>query len=108
MEVVVLTAVQAPTNVEKGKEIVTLMPTAVAVWNVAKAMVLVTIAILHWDSLRIMTAAMNQVRLIKSIYIFCICVYICRESEFVENCTSSTLKTLKSSPNKLWMTVVYN
>jgi hypothetical protein len=31
MEVVVLTAVQAPTNVEKGKEIATLMPNALAV-----------------------------------------------------------------------------
>ena len=31
MEVVVLTAVQAPTNVEKGKEIATLMLNVVAV-----------------------------------------------------------------------------
>ena len=31
MEVVVLAAAQAPTNVEKGKEIATLMLTAVAV-----------------------------------------------------------------------------
>ena len=74
MEVVVLAAVQAPTNVEQVKEIVTLMPTALAVWNVAKAMVLVTTAILHWDSLGIMTAAMNQVRYFKSIYIF---LYVC-------------------------------
>ena len=58
MGVVVLAAVQAPTNVEKGKAIATLMLDAVAVWNVAKAMVLMTTAILHWDSLLIMTAAM--------------------------------------------------
>ena len=73
MEVqVVGTAAQAPTNVEKGKEIATLMPTAMAVWNVAKAMVLMTTAILHWDSLLIMTAAMNQVRHFKTFTFFVI------------------------------------
>ena len=86
MEVVVLTAVQAPTNVEKGKEIATLMPNALAVWNVAKAMVLMTTAIIHWDSLLIMTAAMNQVRYFKGIYIFFTFVCICRDREFVKNC----------------------
>ena len=84
------------------------MPTALAVRNVAKAMVLVTTAILHWDSLLIMTAAMNQVRHFKTFTFFCTCVCICRENAFVENCKSSTLKTVESRPNKLWKTVVYN
>ena len=53
-------AAQAPTNVEKEKEIVTLMPTVVAIWNVA-----LTTVILPWDSLLIMTAV-NQVRHFKA------------------------------------------
>ena len=57
---VVGTAAQAPTNVEQGKEIVTLMPTVVAIWNVA-----LTTVILPWDSPLIMTAV-NQVRHFKA------------------------------------------
>jgi hypothetical protein len=71
-------------------------------------MVLMTTAIIHWDSLLILTAAMNQVRHFEAFTFFCMCVCICRDHEFVENFTSSTLKTVESRPNILWMTVVYN
>ena len=66
MGVVVGPAAQAPTNVEQGKEIVTLMPTVVAILNVVKAVEMMTTVILPWVSLLIMTAAMNQVRHFKA------------------------------------------
>ena len=62
---VVLAAAQAPTHVEQGKEIATLMLTVEAVWNVEKAMDLMTTVLLPWDSLLIMTAV-NQVRHFKA------------------------------------------
>ena len=71
-------------------------------------MVYQTTVIIHWDSLLILTAAMNQVRQFKAFNFFCMCVCVCRESEFVENWKYSTLKTVESRTNKLWMIVVYN
>ena len=47
MEQLVQPVVQAPTNAEKGKETVTLMMTARAIWNVARAVVMITTAIKH-------------------------------------------------------------
>ena len=58
MGVVVGPAAQAPTNVEQGKEIATLMPTVVAIWNVVKVMEMMTTVILPWDFLLIMIAVM--------------------------------------------------
>ena len=69
-------------------------------------MEMMTTVILPWDFLLIMTAAMNQVRHVIAFTFFGMCV--CRESEFVEKCNSSTFKTVESRPNKLWMTAVYN
>ena len=66
MGVVVLAAVQAPTNVEQDKEIATLMPTVVAIYNVVKVVEMMTTVILPWDFLLNMTAAMNQVRQFKA------------------------------------------
>ena len=54
MEVEEHPAAQALTNVHQGKEIVTMILTVLAIWNVAK-----TTVILPWDSLVIMTAVMS-------------------------------------------------
>ena len=59
MGVVVGPAAQAPTNVEQGKEIATLMLTVLAIYNVVKTTVSLHS---HSHSLQLMTAAMNQVR----------------------------------------------
>ena len=67
---------------------------------------MMTTVTLPWDFLLTLTAAMNQVRHFKAFTFFGMCV--CRESEFVENCKSSTLKNVESRPNKLWMTAVYD
>ena len=66
MGVVVLAAVQVPTNVEQDKEIATLMPTVVAIYNAVKVVEMMTTVILPWDFLLNMTAAMNQVRHFKA------------------------------------------
>ena len=55
MEVEEHPAAQALTNVHQGKEIVTMILTVLAIWNVAK-----TTVILHWDFLVIMTVVMSQ------------------------------------------------
>ena len=47
MEVEENPAAQAPTHVEQGTETATLMMTALAIWNVARAMVLITTVIIH-------------------------------------------------------------
>ena len=74
MGVVVLAAVQVPTNVEQDKEIATLMPTVVAIYNVVKVVEMMTTVILPWDFLLNMTAAMNQVRHFKAFRNFFVCV----------------------------------
>ena len=74
MGVAVGLAAQAPTNVKQVKEIATLMPTVVAIRNVA-----LTTVILPWDSLLIMTAV-NQVSHFKAFTFFSMCVWICGES----------------------------
>ena len=56
MEVEEQPVAQALTNVEKGKGIVTLILNALEVWNVARAMVLMTTV--DQDSLIIMTVVM--------------------------------------------------
>ena len=71
-------------------------------------MEMMTTVTLPWDFLLIMTAVMNQVRHVKAFTFFGMCVWVCRESEFVKKCNSRTLKTVESRPNKLWMTAVYN
>ena len=54
MEVEERPVAQALTNVKQEKEIVTMILTVLAIWNVAK-----TTVILPWDSLVIMTAVMS-------------------------------------------------
>ena len=71
-------------------------------------MEMMTTVILPWDFLLILTAAMNQVRHFIAFTFFGMFVCVCRESEFVENCNSSTIKPVESRPNKLWMTAIYN
>ena len=71
---------------------------------------LMTTVLLPWDSLLIMTAAMNQVRHIKELkkqFLF-VFTQICSKSELVENCKSSPSKTVENRPKKPWMTVIYN
>ena len=60
MEVEETLAAQAPSNVGQGKEIATPMSTVLAIWNVARAMVLITTAILPLDFCQQTTAAMKQ------------------------------------------------
>ena len=59
-EMVGLPVAQAQINVVKEKEIVTLIMTALAVWNVGKAVDLMTIVIPLLGFLLHMTAAMTQ------------------------------------------------
>ena len=84
MEVEEVLVAQAPTNVEQGKEIATLMLTVAAIYNVVKVVEMMTTVILPWVSLLIMTAAMNQVRHFKApkkVFLFVQCLFRL-ESEF--------------------------
>ena len=60
MEMVGVLVAQAQINVVKEKEIVTVIMTALAVWNVGKAVDLMTIVIPLLGFLLHMTAAMTQ------------------------------------------------
>ena len=73
MEVEEYPAAQAPANAEQDKEIATLMPTVVAIYNVVKVVEMMTTVILPWDFLQNMTAAMNQVRNFKAFRNFFAC-----------------------------------
>ena len=69
MEVEDQLAAQAPTNVDKEKEIATQMLTVLAVWNAARATVWMTTAILPLDFQLTMTAAMTQTTSMVSIQV---------------------------------------
>ena len=59
MEVGDQNAVQAPSNVEKGREIAIQMQNVLAIWNAARAMVWMTTVILPLDLPQQTTAAMT-------------------------------------------------